>query len=85
MCSTVDDEPEVFDARSFVPAERHRKIFEILGELDVGESFILINDHDPKPLYYQLEAEHPRQFSWNYLEAGAAQWRVQIGKVAVAG
>jgi uncharacterized protein (DUF2249 family) len=84
MCNPVDDEPEVFDARHYVPAERHKKIFEILGDLDVGESFILVNDHDPKPLYYQLEAEHPREFSWSYLERGGETWRVQIGKVAAA-
>jgi uncharacterized protein (DUF2249 family) len=84
MCNPVDDEIEVFDARRYVPAERHRKIFEILGDLDVGESFILVNDHDPKPLYYQLEAEHPHAFSWSYLEQGGEVWRVQIGKVTEA-
>jgi uncharacterized protein (DUF2249 family) len=84
MCNPVDNEPEVFDARRYVPAERHRKIFEILGDLDAGESFILVNDHDPKPLYYQLEAEQPRTFSWTYLEQGSEVWRVQIGRLAAA-
>ena len=49
-----------------------------------GASFVLVNDHDPKPLYYQLEAEHPKQFSWTYLEQGPAVWRVEIGKLLKA-
>jgi len=43
-----------------------------------------VNDHDPKPLYYQLEAEYPKQFSWTYLESGPTVWRVEIGKFAKA-
>jgi uncharacterized protein (DUF2249 family) len=84
MCSLVDDEPEVLDVRSLAHAQRHQKIFEVVGELDPGESFILVNDHDPKPLRYQLDAEHPREFSWTYLNSGPTEWRVQIGKLALA-
>lgn len=72
------------DVRSLVPAQRHAKIFELVGELAPGGSFVLVNDHDPKPLYYQLEAEHPQQFSWTYLEQGPQVWRVQIGRLLKA-
>jgi len=72
------------DGRSLIPAQRHAKIFQLVGELAPGGSFVLINDHDPKPLYYQLEAEHPNQFSWTYLEKGPAVWRVEIGKLPKA-
>jgi len=41
-----------------------------------------VNDHDPKPLYYQLEAERSGQFSWSYLETGPSVWRVQVGRLA---
>jgi uncharacterized protein (DUF2249 family) len=68
------------DVRSLVPAQRHKKIFELVDALPIGDSFVLINDHDPKPLYYQLEAEHPRQFSWTYIERGPDVWRVEIGR-----
>lgn len=68
------------DVRSLVPAQRHEKIFQLVDALAPGASFILVNDHDPKPLYYQIEAEHPRQFSWTYLEKGPAVWRVEIGR-----
>jgi uncharacterized protein (DUF2249 family) len=69
------------DVRSLVPPQRHAKIFQLVDALAAGTSFILVNDHDPKPLYYQLEAEHPKQFSWTYLEKGPAVWRVEIGKL----
>ncbi len=75
---------EIVDVRSLVPAQRHAKIFNLVDALKPGTSFILVNDHDPKPLYYQLEAEHPRQFSWLYIQQGPAEWRVEIGRLAKA-
>jgi uncharacterized protein (DUF2249 family) len=75
---------ETIDVRSLVPAQRHAKIFQLVGALQPGASFILVNDHDPKPLYYQLEAEYPNQYSWTYVERGPQVWRVEIGKHAKA-
>lgn len=76
--------PNTVDVRSLVPAQRHQMIFQLVNELAPGTSFILVNDHDPKPLYYQLEAEYPKQFSWTYRERGPEVWRVEIGKHAQA-
>lgn len=73
---------ETLDVRDIYPMIRHRKIFETFDGLTVGESFILINDHDPKPLYYQFLHERADQFSWDYLEEGPVDWRVRIGRVA---
>ncbi|MEQ9571989.1 MAG: DUF2249 domain-containing protein [Nitratireductor sp.] len=75
---------DVVDVRSLVPADRHAKIFQLVDALKPGSSFVLVNDHDPKPLYYQLEAEYPGQFSWDYVEQGPQVWRVEIGKHAEA-
>jgi uncharacterized protein (DUF2249 family) len=72
------------DVRSLIPMQRHRKIFELVDELAVGASFVLVNDHDPKPLYYQLQAEYPHQFFWNYLEQGPEVWKVHIGRLQKA-
>lgn len=66
------------DVRSIPPRERHPLIFEKLGGLKPEESMELTNDHDPKPLYYQIMAEMPGQFDWEYLEAGPEVWRVRI-------
>ncbi len=68
------------DVRTLMPAQRHAKIFELVNALAPGEAFVLVNDHDPKPLYYQLEAEYPQQFSWTYVESGPQVWQVEIGK-----
>lgn len=72
------------DVRNEVPARRHQLIFETYGALQPGEAFVLVNDHDPKPLYYQFEAEHSGEFSWDYLEQGPEVWRVRVGRVAAA-
>jgi uncharacterized protein (DUF2249 family) len=84
MAHAAKAEQNDVDVRSLVPMRRHQKIFELVGELAPGASFVLVNDHDPKPLYYQLEAEHPGQFSWTYVEQGPVVWRVEIGRLAKA-
>lgn len=71
---------KILDVRQDPPAVRHEKIFQTYFQLRAGEDFILVNDHDPKPLYYQFEFEHKGKFVWEYLEQGPAVWRVRIGK-----
>ena len=70
-----------FDVREIIPRERHAKIFNLFDGLEAGQAFELINDHDPKPLYYQLQVERPGQASWEYLEEGPQTWRVKVGRV----
>ena len=84
MCQADETTDNEIDVRSLVPAKRHQKIFQLVDELAPGTSFVLVNDHDPKPLYYQLEAEYPRQFSWAYLQKGPEVWRVEIGRLQKA-
>ncbi|MGH6991638.1 MAG: DUF2249 domain-containing protein [Stellaceae bacterium] len=76
-------QPEL-DVRPLPPADRHRLIFEQCDHLVVGNAFVLVNDHDPRPLYYQLEAERAGQFSWDYVEAGPQVWRVRVGRQLAA-
>lgn len=71
--------PEL-DVRSESPARRHDLILTTYADLESGGGFVLVNDHDPKPLYYQFAAEYPYQFTWDYLESGPEVWRVRIGK-----
>jgi uncharacterized protein (DUF2249 family) len=67
------------DVRPIAPPMKHPTIFNTFNRLQPGQSMELINDHDPKPLYYQFQAELPGQFTWTYLEQGPV-WRVEIGK-----
>ncbi len=71
----------VLDVRTVPPSQRHSLIFQTFESLPLGEAFILVNDHDPKPLYYQFQAERAGTFSWDYVESGPEVWRVRIGKV----
>ena len=64
------------------PFERHSKIFGIWNSLKEGETLRIINDHEPKPLYYQFEAEHKGQFKWNYEKQGPKDWIFTIKKVS---
>lgn len=59
---------------------KHSTIFDRLKELRDGESLIIYNDHDPKPLYYQLLHEYPGRYAWSYQEEGPVDWRVRIFK-----
>ena len=77
------DAGQVLDVRTMAPAQRHQTIFATYEALHVHESFQLVNDHDPKPLQYQFEAEHAGAFTWDYLERGPRVWRVRIGRVAI--
>lgn len=70
----------VLDVRLLPPKRRHSLIFEIFDGLQAGGSFALVNDHDPKPLYYVFAYERAGTFTWNYEEQGPAVWRVRIGK-----
>jgi uncharacterized protein (DUF2249 family) len=69
------------DVRVIPPREKHPAIFRTFDALEAGESFVLVNDHDPFPLRYQFEAERTGAFTWEYLEQGPVVWRVQIGRV----
>jgi len=69
------------DVREIPPYKKHATIFKTYNNLAAGEAFVIINDHDPKPLQFQFAAEHGKdKFSWEYLEEGPTVWKVQIGK-----
>jgi len=70
-----------FDVRPYPPAKRHDMVFEAFEELKSGEAFVFINDHDPKPLYYQMEAENDQPFKWDYLMTMPQEWKVKVMKL----
>jgi uncharacterized protein (DUF2249 family) len=82
--SSTQQQDRIVDVRTEIPRVRHELIFATFGTLEVGTAFVLVNDHDPKPLYYQLAAENAGQFTWEYLEEGPEVWRVRIGRIAAS-
>ncbi len=73
-------EQPVVDVRALAPRDRHPRIFATFDGLPVGGALTLVNDHDPKPLYYQFQAERTGEFTWEYELQGPKEWRVRIGK-----
>ena len=72
----------IVDVRQIAPRDRHPLIFQTFDGLAQGGALILVNDHEPRPLYYQFLHERAEQFRWTYLEEGPEVWRAQIEKVA---
>lgn len=69
-----------FDIRPYPPTERHEMFYQAFADIKPGEAFEFINDHDPKPLYYQMEAESKELFRWEYLLKGPDEWKVRVIK-----
>lgn len=78
--TTGESADDILDVRELAPAQRHESIFAAYGALGAGAGFVLVNDHDPKPLRYQFEAQHAGEYTWDYLEQGPRVWRVRIGR-----
>jgi len=74
------EKENILDVTLIEPALKHPTIFQRFDNLKAGETLILHNDHDPKPLYYQLNAQRGDIFSWDYLEQGPALFRIKITK-----
>ena len=72
----------VIDVQEITPRERHATIFAAFDDLEAGDTLDIVNDHDPRPLYQQLQARAPGAFSWDYLQSGPQVWRVSIRKLA---
>lgn len=72
---------EILNVTLIEPKFKHPKIFEKFDSLSSGEGFIIDNDHDPKPLYYQLIGERGNVFTWEYFENGPDRWKVKITKL----
>lgn len=73
-------EENILNVTELEPRQKHPTIFLRFDELEPGESLTIHNDHDPKPLYYQLLGERGNCFNWEYLEQGPEWWKVRISK-----
>jgi uncharacterized protein (DUF2249 family) len=72
----------IVDVRAIEPRYRHPLIFDTFDNLPVGQSMVLVNDHEPRPLYYQFLHERSGQFDWAYLQDGPIEWQVRIVRVS---
>ena len=70
------------DVRPLRKPDKHPEIFRAFEALTVGESFVLVNNHDPRHLHEEFEADYPGGYGWEYLERGPAAWRIRISRLA---
>lgn len=73
-------EENILNVTLIEPKQKHPTIFARFDVLGEGQSLTIHNDHDPKPLYYQLLGERGNIFNWEYLEQGPEWWKVKISK-----
>ncbi|GAA4680869.1 DUF2249 domain-containing protein [Gordonia humi] len=72
------------DVREIPKPQRHPKIFAIFDGLDVGDALVLVNDHDPRHLHDEFEADRAGGYSWDYLVREKRDYRIRIGKTTAA-
>jgi uncharacterized protein (DUF2249 family) len=83
----MDDNPSrvpavVIHAPVLPPRVRHETIFAVFEALPAGHTALVVNDHDPKPLIYQLEAEQPGVFAIEYVERGPERFAIHVTRKA---
>jgi uncharacterized protein (DUF2249 family) len=74
----------VMDVRPIPCSIKHGLIIKTWLDLPLGDHFILLNDHDPIPLYYQFSAQWPGAFTWEHLVKTPSEVRVKITKLHAA-
>jgi len=70
------------DLRQTSRERRHGTVFYAFDNLTVGESFLLVNDHDPQPLHAQMEQLRPGELAWEYEVQGPYEFRIKVSRVA---
>lgn len=79
--STSPHPAVVIYASVLPPPVRHQMIFDVLEAMSVNASALLVNDHDPKPLIYQLKAERADVFGFEYVESGPTDYVVRVTRL----
>lgn len=72
------------DVRDIPKPERHPLIFRRFAALGVGESFVLVNGHDPKHLHDEFERDLSGAFDWQYEQRDHRLYRIRITRMAEA-
>ncbi|MGH9604892.1 MAG: DUF2249 domain-containing protein [Terracidiphilus sp.] len=79
--AALSGNPEL-DLREVPRPQRHPLVFSRFDALSIGESFEVINDHDPIPLNKQLNTMRPEQAEWTYIVRGPEMFRIRIRRIA---
>ncbi|RME12577.1 MAG: DUF2249 domain-containing protein [Aquificota bacterium] len=74
-------EKETIDLRPIEHGLRHPLVMKKFSELTEREAFLIINDHDPLPLYFQMAITFPKRVGWEYVEHEKDFWKIRIGRL----
>ncbi|MEX0912251.1 MAG: DUF2249 domain-containing protein [Gemmatimonadota bacterium] len=70
------------DVRPVEPKDRFEAIIGAYDAMPEGGTLDLVVDHDPRCMYYTLEATREAgSFTFEYVESGPEVWRVSVKKV----
>ncbi len=61
---------------------RHQTIFGAIDALEPDQAIRLRVDHEPKPLFYMLQAERAGKFAWLPEQDGPDEWVVVVRRLA---
>lgn len=75
------EDVNVIDVRLVRQPDRHAAIVAMYRSLSVGDSLIVVNDHDPQHLREEFEKDRPGSFEWEHLTGADDDWRVRITKL----
>ncbi len=74
--------PDVLDLRQVERSLRHPLVFKHLDALELQQSVVIVNDHDPIPLLSQIVTARPNEMEWSFLEQGP-DFRIRIQRIAL--
>jgi uncharacterized protein (DUF2249 family) len=80
-CTSKMDAGKILDVRTIPCSTKHGLILQRWMDLPVNDHFVLINGHDPVPLYYQFDAEYPGAFRWEHLANEPENVQIKITKL----
>lgn len=78
---TETNETPELDVRPLRKPDKHPTIFARYADLPTGASFVLVNDHEPKHLKDEFEANFPGSYEWECLQGEPRDWRIKITKL----
>jgi uncharacterized protein (DUF2249 family)/hemerythrin-like domain-containing protein len=68
------------DMRAVPLLQRQARIMSAWRELPAGAELRLLNDREPKPLYYLFQATQRGRFEWRYEKEGPEEWIAVLRK-----
>lgn len=76
-CTTI----ETIDVRPFANRIRTALILGNTARLTQEQAFLFVDDHDPKPLFYQIANGLPGAFRWDYPAQGPEVRQIRITRI----